>query len=127
MNLIKAFASYLAPVIGAARPCLGEWDEVNEKNKGVEFLSINLKPGLRPGVISQTRMVELWFVSIADVNEIDGAKMAAYEKAEAICQYMVDNPTSSCFANVIPITGIIGPKDTEDLRQVYLIPVEVTF
>ena len=82
---------------------------------------------MRPGVISQHRMIELWFVSIANVNDIDGAKMEAYEKAEAICQYMVDNPTSSCFANVIPIAGIIGPKDTKDMRQVYIIPVEVTY
>lgn len=127
MNLIKAFTEYLAPVLDGALPWLGMWEDVNENNKRAEYLSINLQPAARPGVISQTRMIELWFVSQANVNDIDGAKMAAYEKAEAICQYMIENPGSSCFANVIPIAGIIGPKDTTDMRQVYLIPIEVTY
>ena len=127
MNLIKAFTEYLAPVLDGALPWLGTWEDVNENNKRAEYLSINLQPAARPGVISQTRMIELWFVSQANVNDIDGAKMAAYEKAEAICQYMIENPGSSCFANVIPIAGIIGPKDTTDMRQVYLIPIEVTY
>ena len=127
MNLIKAFTEYLAPVLDGALPWLGMWEDVNENNKRAEYLSINLQPAARPGVISQTRMIELWFVSQANVNDIDGAKMAAYEKAEAICQYMIENPGSSCFANIIPIAGIIGPKDTTDMRQVYLIPIEVTY
>lgn len=127
MNLIKAFSAYLEPVLDGALPWLGMWEEVSEDNKRSEYLSINLQPGTRPGVISQHRVIELWFVSQANVNDIDGAKITAYEKAERICQYMVDNPTSSCFANVIPIAGIIGPKDTVDMRHVYLIPVEVTY
>lgn len=52
--------------------------------------------------------------------------MRAYEKAASIVQYINDNPKSSCFANVIPITDIIGPKTSDEGRNIYKITLQVT-
>ena len=46
-------------------------------------------------------------------------------EADAIIEYIASNPSSSCFASVIPIAGIIGPKATEENRLVSTITLEI--
>lgn len=126
MNMLKAITDYLGPVLGDTRPWLGMWDE-NEGDASNSYLSINFQTGQRPGVISRYRHVELWYVGPRDGSQAFLGKSDAFEKAQAIVDYIDDNPSSSCFTNVVSLSGIIGPKETEHLRQVYLIPIEITY
>lgn len=116
---------YITPALQGVTPCMGPWDEGPEE-ASVEFLSINLDGGLRPGVISRTRYVEFWYASKRDQASMDGGKSAAMAVADRISQYIHDNPSSSCFANIIPITDIIGPKVTEHQRLAFNFTIEFT-
>lgn len=125
MNMIEAITDWLAPVLGGVSPCLGEWDE-SPGEELTEFLSINLEGGMRPGPIARFSNVDLYYVSKRDQADMVGGKMAAFEKADDILQYIEAHPSSSCFVNAIPISGIIGPKTTEHHRLVFLINLEIT-
>lgn len=125
MSFFDNIVEYITPALGGAVPCAGVWDE-SPGEELTEFLSINLDGGGRPGVISKTAFVDFWFVSKRDQADMVGGKKAAINSALAILEYIEDNPSSSCFANIIPITGIIGPKDTEHKRLAFKITVEFT-
>lgn len=125
MNIVVALTEYLAPVLGDATVCLGAWDE-SPGEEDTEFLSVNMDGGSRPGVISRSRIIEMYYVSKAGSADLDDGKMDAFNRAYEIVQYIEDNTKSSCFANVILFTGIIGPKETERMRQVYQFSIEVT-
>jgi hypothetical protein len=116
---------YITPALGTVVPCMGEWEDGQDEG-AVEFLSINLEGALRPGVISQTNFVDFWYVSKRDQADMIGGKKAAMETALGFMQYISDHKSSSCFANVIPITGIIGPKATEQKRLAFKFTVEFT-
>lgn len=125
MNLVEAIVDYLAPVLGSIEPVLGEWEDGPEE-ASVEFLSINIEGGLRPGVIAKFPIVELWYASKRGAPDAAKGKMDAYRTASRILQYIEDNPRSSCFTNVIPITGIIGPRTSNEKRHVYKITLQIT-
>lgn len=125
MNIIQAITDWLAPVLSGVSPCLGEWDE-SPGEELTEFLSINLEGGMRPGPIARYSNVDLYYVSKRDQADMDGGKMAAFNKAAEILAYIEATPSSSCFVNAIPISGIIGPKTTEHKRLVFLINLEIT-
>ena len=125
MNIVTHITEYLAPVMTGLAPCLGEWDESPEEGN-TEFLSINLMGGPRPGVIARFHLIDLWYASKRGTQDDAGGKMRAYEKAASIAKYINDNPKSSCFANVIPITDIIGPKTSDEGRNIYKITLQVT-
>lgn len=125
MNIVVALTEYLSPVIGDAAVCLGSWDE-SPGEEDTEFLSVNMDGGSKPGVISRSRIIELYYVSKVGSADLDGGKMNSFNRAYEIAQYIEDNPKSSCFANIILFTGIIGPKETERMRQVYQFSIEVT-
>jgi hypothetical protein len=126
MNLAEALRDYLTPALAGATICLGPWSD-ERADSAATYLSINFDGGGRPGVISRSRNIDLWFATEMGVRDVPGGVLAGYEKAQAILEYIEDNPVSSCFANAIPIAGIIGPKDTAGTRQAYYIPIEVTF
>lgn len=125
MNIVTHIADYLSPVMDGLSPCLGEWSEGPEEAE-TEFLSINLNGGMRPGVIARFHLIDLWYVSSRGTQDDEGGKMRAYNKASSIAQYINDNPKSSCFANVVPITDIIGPKTSDEGRNIYKITLQVT-
>lgn len=125
MNIVKAISDYLAPVIGDIVLTLGEWDDGPEDG-GTEYLSINMNGGPKPGVIADFPIVDLWYASRRGAPDQAGGKMRAYETADRISQYIKDNPKSSCFANVIPITAIIGPRTSNEKRHVYKITLQIT-
>lgn len=125
MNLFEAVVDYITPALGSIAPCAGEWDDSPEEAL-TEFLSINMDGGLRPGVISQTGFIDFWYVSKRDQADMPGGKTAAINSALNLMQYIQDHPSSSCFANVIPITGIIGPKATEQKRLAFKFTIEFT-
>lgn len=125
MNLFEAVVAYITPVLNGITPCSGAWDE-SPGEEATEFLSINMEGGLKPGVISKTNYVDFWYASKRDQADMVGGKTAAISTALALMQYIEDNPSSSCFVNVIPITGIIGPKDTEQKRLAFKFTVEFT-
>lgn len=104
---------------------MGEWEDGVDEG-GVEFLSINLEGAPRPGVISQVSYVDFWYVSKRDQADMTGGKKSAMDVALGIMQYIQDHQSSSCFVNVIPITGIIGPKATEQKRLAFKFTVEFT-
>lgn len=125
MNIVNAIAEYLAPVLQGIELTLGEWDDGSEDGE-TEYLSINLSGGPKPGVIAEFPMVDLWYVSRRGVPDQAGGKMLSYETVDRIAQYIKDNPKSSCFANVTPITGIIGPRTSNEKRHVYKITLQIT-
>lgn len=125
MNIVKAMAEYLATVISGIELTLGEWDDGPEDGD-TEYLSINMSGGPRPGVIASFPIIDLWYASKRGVPDQAGGKMTSYETASRIEQYIRDNPKSSCFANVIPITGIIGPRTSNEKRHVYKITLQIT-
>ena len=125
MNIVTHLTEYLAPVLVGLAPCLGEWDESPDEGN-TEFLSINLMGGPRPGVISRFHLIDLWYASKRGTADDAGGKMRAYNKAAEIAQYINEHPSSSCFANVIPITDIIGPRTSDEKRHVYKITLQVT-
>jgi len=125
MNLVQELTDYLAPVTTTMTPCLGLWDE-SPGEADTEFLSINLAPSPQPGVISLFEHVDLWIVSARDQQDREGGRMAAYSKASAVRQYILANPSSSCFVNVKSITGIIGPMVSEEMRDIYKVTIEIT-
>lgn len=125
MNLFDAVIDYITPALNGATLCTGAWDE-SPGEELTEFLSVNLDGGDRPGVISKSAFVDFWYVSKRDQADMVGGKMAAMRSALSLLEYIEDNQASSCFANVIPITGIIGPKDTEHKRLAFKITVEFT-
>lgn len=126
MNVITKVAEYLAPVLGDIKPCAGVWDEGADEARS-SFLSINADGGGRPGVISRNSFIDFWYVTPQNQADKDGGKLEATNKAYEIIQYISDNPSSSCFANVVPITGIIGPKTTEHQRLAFMFTVEFTY
>lgn len=107
-------------------PTLGMWRET-EATAGKQYLSINLHPGSRPGVVSKVVHVELWYASERESADMDGGKEKAYLKAQEILDHIDSKHNSECFARVISLSGIIGPKETEHLRQAYMIPIEITY
>lgn len=125
MNIVNAISEYLSPVLGDIIPTLGEWDDGPEDGDA-EYLSINLNGGMRPGVIADFPVVDLWYASRRGVPDIAGGKMQSYATADRILQYIKSNPKSSCFANVIPIAGIIGPRTSNEKRHVYKITLQIT-
>jgi hypothetical protein len=125
MTTIDALTEYLAPAAGSLELCLGKWDE-SPGEEATEFLSIVLEPGARPDVIATFAVVDLWLVSVRGVNDIAGGKMEWYRRCNGILQYILDNPSSSCFANIIPIAGMIGPMTSEEHRAIYKITIELT-
>lgn len=125
MNMLKAVTEYLAPVIGDIVPCLGEWEDGDEDG-ATEYLSINFNGGPKPGVIATFPIIDIWYASARGAPDRAGGKARAYETAERIAQYIRDNPRSSCFANVIPITDIIGPRTSNEKRHVYKMTLQIT-
>jgi hypothetical protein len=125
MTTLDALIEYLTPAAGSLELCLGEWDESTGEER-TEYLSINFDAGAKPDVIATFPIVDLWLVSVRGVNDIAGGKIDWYRRCAAIHQYILDNPSSSCFANVIPIAGIIGPKTSEEKRAIYKITLELT-
>lgn len=125
MNIVRAITDYLAPVMGATEPTLGEWDD-GEEDGDAEYLSINFNGGPKPGVIAEFPIIDLWYASRRGVPDQAGGKIQSYETANRILQYIKDNPKSSCFANVVPITGIIGPRTSNEKRHVYKITLQIT-
>ena len=125
MNIVRAITDYLAPVMGAIEPTLGEWDDGDEDGDA-EYLSINLNGGPKPGVIAEFPIIDLWYASRRGVPDQARGKIQSYETANRILQYIKDNPKSSCFANVVPITGIIGPRTSNEKRHVYKITLQIT-
>lgn len=127
MSFLTSLQAYLYPGKGVAEYALGEWSDDLDGEKDKSYLSISFQNSERPGVISQTRIVELFVVSPAQAHIRPGGRVSAFESAEKLIQYIIGKPVSSCFANVIPIAGIIGPKVTADKRHVYMIPLAITF
>ncbi|WP_288937080.1 hypothetical protein [uncultured Sphingomonas sp.] len=126
MNLAEELRKYLTPAAPGIELCLGPWSD-ERKDARKRYLSVNFDGGQRPGVISKTRNIDLWFATEQDVRDVVGGVAIGYATASQILEYIEDHPASSCFANVIPIAGIIGPKDTEHKRQAYYIPIEITY
>lgn len=125
MNILKAITDYLSPVMGEIVPTLGEWDDGPEDGDA-QYLSINFNGGPKPGVIADFPIIDLWYASARGAPDRAGGKAASYDTASRILQYIKDNPKSSCFANVIPITGIIGPRTSNEKRHVYKITLQIT-
>lgn len=125
MNIVNAMSEYLEPVIGDIVLTLGEWDDGPEDGD-VEYLSINLSGAPKPGVIAEFPIIDLWYASRRGVPDQAGGKMLSYEAVNRIAQYIKDNPKSSCFANVISIAGIIGPRTSNEKRHVYKITLQIT-
>lgn len=125
MNTVDALIEYITPALGTISPCLGVWDE-SPGEELTEFMSIILESGARPDVIATFQSVDLWLVSVRGVDDMPGGKIGWYRRCDEILQYISANPSSSCFANVIPITGIIGPMTSEEKRAIYKITLELT-
>lgn len=125
MNILNAIEEYLSPVTGGIVLTLGEWDDGPEDGDN-EYLSVNMNGAPRPGVIADFPIIDLWYASARGAPDQAGGKIKAYEKADSILQYIKSNPKSSCFANVIPITGIIGPRTSNEKRHVYKITLQIT-
>lgn len=127
MTFYEQLTSYLAgaPVYAQLVECLGEWDE-EISDADDRFISINFEPSPRPGVIDIRRNVRLVIAGKRNGPDLPGGKVNALADAEALHQYILDNPESSCFANVICLSGIIGPATTTHKRLCYTIALEIT-
>lgn len=127
MTPLDKLLAYLSPAprYDELTPCLGEWTESPEESE-LRYLSINFDGGPKPGVIARFINVKIVVVGQRDGGNRQGGKMDAYEMASGIMQYIHDNPSSSCFVNIIPNTDIIGPMTTEHSRLCYEINLELT-
>lgn len=104
---------------------LGDWEEA-PNDSATRFLAIMLETGPRPGVVERFNNVRLYVTSQRNAQDIAGAKWEAYELASSLESYIVENPKSSCFENVVLLAGIIGPIMTTQGRACYEINIQLT-
>ena len=127
MSFYEQLTNYLsgAPVYSGLVECLGGWDE-DISDDGDRFISINFEGSPPPGVIDVRQNIKLVIVGRRNGPDLPGGKLEAYKDAESIHRYILDNPESSCFANVVCLSGIIGPETTTHKRLCYTIALEIT-
>ena len=127
MTFYEQLTSYLAgaPNYSELVECLGAWDEVISDDND-RFISINLEQSPRPGVIDVRQNVRLVVVGKRNGPDLPNGKVNALNDASLIHRYILDNPESSCFANVVCLSGIIGPATTDHKRLCYTIALEIT-
>lgn len=125
MNILDPIIEYLSPALGDIQPTLGEWEDGSEDG-ATEYLSINFNGAPKPGVIARFPIIDLWYASARGAPDRSLGKEDAYRKASAIAQYIKDNPKSSCFANVVLITDIMGPRVSNEKRHVYKLTIQIT-
>lgn len=104
---------------------LGPWTD-NEKDAKRKFLSMYFDGGSPPGPASESAIIHLWYASPRNGSTANGGQLAALADVQAIRAFLKELPPVRPFANVVPITGIIGPKVADGGRIVYTMTIEVT-
>ncbi|QMP23932.1 hypothetical protein DDSR119_14 [Pseudomonas phage DDSR119] len=126
MNIVEALQEYLAPVMGSASLSLGPWSD-DAADLQTEFLAITFSGAPRPGPADRRHTIDLWYASKAGQVDMDNGKWDAYERAMEIDAYIGSTYKSSSFANIVLISGMIGPKEETTGRLSYRMVFEITY
>jgi len=123
---IQCFQEWLQAALPAGVTLLlGPWTD-NESDAGRKFLSMYFDGGSPPGPASRSAIIHLWYASPRNGSTATGGQLAALEDVQVIDKFLSELPADRPFANVVPITGIIGPKTADGGRIVYTMTIEVT-
>lgn len=122
---IECFREWVEPAIAPVQLCIGAWSDGPEFADD-QYLAIVVDGGSRPGPASRYTVVDLIFADKANSSTTDGGQLQAYKAAKKIEDFFANTGPDRPFANVILITGIIGPKVEEGGRLSYRLSIEIT-